>query len=164
MMLKMKQTSSNGSLNTRLIRTLKILPSKRLVQPFTASVHWNNTVLRMDCIVYDGRCWLSCQDVKISSESPFTNLPEQEKLPPLKDKPKGSVVEPSTTIPQQHCIIIEQKECSIWRMDLALSQDVEKMKCNPARGLSRSRGNPKEESLMLSSTTTQLNSRSVQFV
>ena len=47
-------------------------------------------------------------------------------------------------------------------MALALSQDVENMKCNPPRGFSIRRGNPKQESLVLSSTATQLNSRSMQ--
>ena len=44
-------------------------------------------------------------------------------------------------------------------MALALSQDVEKMKFNPSRGLSRRKGNPKQESLVLNNTATLLNSR-----
>ena len=38
MMLNLKQPSSNVSLNARLILALKILPSKKLVQPLIASV------------------------------------------------------------------------------------------------------------------------------
>ena len=70
--------------------------------------------------------------------------------------------DPSTATPSNTTLYFSRNNIVNEEVALALSLDVEKMNFNPSRGLSRRRGNPKQESLVLNNTATQLNNRRTQ--
>ena len=143
----------------RLIQFLKISPSKIVEQVPTTNVLRNNAVKELECAVGDRECLAQCQICEIKSKTSLTNLPKEQELPPLKYEPRNGVVEPSTTTPSSTTLYFSRNNAVTEGSGFGLEPRCGEMKCNPSRGLSRRRGNPKQESLMLNNTATQLNNQ-----
>ena len=83
----------------RLILSLNISPSSQHYKPSLQVYSENNAVTKGYCDVGGIECIGKVPKSEICSKYFLTDLPKEIRLPPLKNKPRNGVVEPSLQHP-----------------------------------------------------------------
>ena len=151
MMPKLNIPPPMDPLSERMIPSLNNFPSNNLQEPHYKCFTKNNAVTGWNCAV-GAREWVGLMPKSaISSKCLQNYLSQERETLPLKNSWWRWCSEPSLQHPTTQDYFSTKIILSWWRM-LGLKPRCEENQCNPSRGLSRKRGNPKQESLVLSST------------